>query len=243
MIPNFLGRPRRRGGAPAADPAAPAVPMTEAQRRSLLMAVALLIDYPEEERITGLLDAVAESAGELPEPAAAPLRHFLTAARELGPRGLAVHYVDTFDRRRRCTPYLSYYATGDTRARGAALLSFRELLAAVGLEPDPAREELPDHLAVVCEAAAREPGTVAGGDAIAAAALAAHRDGIEVLRHALADRGSPYAHLIEALVTALPALDEDTRRRYLDLVTAGPPAELVGTADLPFPMIRQENHA
>ena len=149
--------------------------------------------------------------------------------------------MDTFDQKRRCNLYLSYYATGDTRQRGVALLSFREMLAAVGLEQD--RDELPDHLCVVCEAAALEPGSPENGDTIAADVLATHRDGIEVLRHALAGRGSAYAGLLDALVTALPPLDEDTRERYLRLVTAGPPAELVGTLELPFPVSNQETRS
>ena len=88
-----------------------------------------------------------------------------------------------------------------------------------------------------------EPGSPDNGDTIAADVLATHRDGIEVLRHALAGRGSAYAGLLDALVTALPPLDEDTRERYLRLVTAGPPAELVGTLELPFPVSNQETRS
>ena len=76
-------------------------------------------------------------------------------------------YVETFDLRRRCCPYLTYYAFGDTRKRGMALLRFTHAYRANGFAL--ASEELPDHLAVVCEfaaalprartaAAAREPG-------------------------------------------------------------------------------------
>ncbi|NMF08715.1 nitrate reductase molybdenum cofactor assembly chaperone [Corynebacterium xerosis] len=214
--------------------------MTDDQRRTVLMAVATLLDYPGDDAETRW-DAVADALPSLPLAAADPLAAFLAHARTVGKRALEEHYVDTFDQKRRCNLYLSYYATGDTRQRGVALLSFREMLAAVGLEQD--RDELPDHLCVVCEAAALEPGSPENGDTIAADVLATHRDGIEVLRHALAGRGSAYAGLLDALVTALPPLDEDTRERYLRLVTAGPPAELVGTLELPFPVSNQETRS
>ena len=214
--------------------------MTDDQRRTVLMAVATLLDYPGDDAETRW-DAVADALPSLPLAAADPLAAFLAHARAVGKRALEEHYVDTFDQKRRCNLYLSYYATGDTRQRGVALLSFREMLAAVGLEQD--RDELPDHLCVVCEAAALEPGSPENGDTIAADVLATHRDGIEVLRHALAGRGSAYAGLLDALVTALPPLDEDTRERYLRLVTAGPPAELVGTLELPFPVSNQETRS
>lgn len=243
MALNFLGRPARRAAetARATAVAEPThVPMTDDQRRTVLMAVATLLDYPGDDADTRW-DAVADALPSLPLAAADPLAAFLAHARTVGKRALEEHYVDTFDQKRRCNLYLSYYATGDTRQRGVALLSFREMLAAVGLEQD--RDELPDHLCVVCEAAALEPGSPEAGDAIAADVLSTHRDGIEVLRHALAGRGSAYAGLLDALVTALPPLDEDTRERYLRLVTAGPPAELVGTLELPFPVSNQETRS
>lgn len=260
MTPNFLGRPARRAARAATATAGPAngtgtatadatgsagtaathVPMSDGQRRTVLMAVAALLEYPGDDA-ADRWDTVAAALPGLPPAPADALARFLAHARDVGTRALQEHYVDTFDQRRRCNLYLSYYATGDTRQRGAALLSFRELLSAVGLEYDG--DELPDHLCIVCEAAAREPGGPGTGDAIAADVLAAHRDGIEVLRQALAGRGSPYAGVIDALVTALPPLDDDTRERYLKLVTTGPPAEMVGTLDLPFPMSTQETRS
>ncbi|MBP2333185.1 nitrate reductase molybdenum cofactor assembly chaperone [Corynebacterium freneyi] len=243
MALNFLGRPARRAAeqARATEVAEPThVPMTDAQRRTVLMAAATLLDYPGGDA-ESRWDAVAQVLPDLPLEASDPLAGFIAHARAVGKRALEEHYVATFDQKRRCNLYLSYYATGDTRQRGVALLSFREMLAAVGLEQD--RDELPDHLCVVCEAAAREPGSPETGDAIAADVLATHRDGIEVLRHALADRGSAYSGVIDALVTALPPLDEETRERYLKLVTAGPPAELVGTLELPFPVSNQETRS
>lgn len=206
------------------------VRMTEAQRRCLFMIASLLLDYPDQ-RHAGILTAVEGQVGQLPPVVAREVTEFLAAARRLGHRGLETHFVETFDQRRRCSLYLSYYAVGDTRQRGAAILAFRQQLQALGF--GFRREELADHLGVILEAAAT-------GDAAAHAGateiLSAHRDGIEVLRAALQQVGSPFAHLVVALTMGLPEIDQDTADSYLQLIRSGPPAEMVGLGTpLPFP--------
>ncbi|MCZ9309007.1 nitrate reductase molybdenum cofactor assembly chaperone [Corynebacterium uberis] len=205
------------------------VTMTPAQRGIVAMAVAVLLDYPDdswEDRRA----AVAGQIAALPATPRELMAGFLRATAAESLLAAQARYVETFDQRRRCSLFLSYYAVGDTRQRGAALLAFKDYLADLGL--DLAREELPDHLCVVLEAAALEPS--------AFELLAAHRDGIEVLRSALEAVASPYAGLISALCTALPPIDEDTAQRYLELIRTGPPAEMVGLGQptaLPFPNI------
>jgi nitrate reductase delta subunit len=49
-----------------------------------------------------------------------------------------------------------------------------------------------------------------------------------VLRSAVAGVGSPYADIIEAVCLTLPPVDAETERRYLELISAGPPTEMVG---------------
>lgn len=213
------------------------VAVTSAQRATTHMIASLLLDYPEEGTITDRLDASeAALAGPdaPPEPVAAVLRRFIAAARDLGPRGLAEHYVETFDRRRRCCLYLTYYAVGDTRQRGSAILAFKEALAAAGWEMT--NDELPDYLPVVLELSARS------GDEIADVLLSSHREGIEVLRAALTDARSPYTDLVEAVSMTLPEIDEATADRIRALVAAGPPTETVGVTDvLPFPTLPVRN--
>ncbi|MGH3445395.1 MAG: nitrate reductase molybdenum cofactor assembly chaperone, partial [Nocardioidaceae bacterium] len=46
---------------------------------------------------------------------------------------VAQHYVETFDLRRRCALYLTYFRFGDTRKRGMAMLSFKSAYRAAGL--------------------------------------------------------------------------------------------------------------
>lgn len=206
------------------------VSMSESQRRSLFMMGSLLLDYPEEQYLETLA-IVEDQAAELPPKVAEEINQFLAAARELGLRGLQTHYVSIFDQRRRCSLYLSYYAVGDTRQRGAAILAFRQQLQSLGFEF--LREELADHIGVVLEAAATGDKRAHKG---ATEILSAHRDGIEVLRSALERFDSPFVHLLVALTMGLPEIDKQTADNYQELIRSGPPAEMVGLGTpLPFP--------
>lgn len=206
------------------------VRVKDEQRRIVAMAASLLLDYPGED-FDERLAAVDTVIDQLPPAIAAEFAAFTDAARALGLRGVEEHYVETFDQRRRCSLFLSYYSVGDTRTRGTAILAFRQALAQLGFEEQ--REELPDHLCVVLEAIALSEGEQ---HAQTVELLAAHRDGLEVLRAALGNVGSPFRHLIIAVAMALPQIDAATTHNYLDLIRSGPPAELVGIGTpLPFP--------
>lgn len=212
------------------------VDMSEHQRRLVFMIASLMLDYPGEGFVDKL-DAVEQQLDELPLPVASNVVEFVDHARVHGVRALEEHYVDTFDQRRRCSLFLTYYAVGDTRQRGTAILAFRQTLRQLGFESD--RDELPDHLCVVLEAAAL---AVPERFADATEVLAAHRDGIEVLRSALDNLTSPYRYLIIALCQALPEIDQDTADSYMELIRSGPPAELVGIGTpLPFPTSQPES--
>ena len=126
----------------------------------------------------------------------------------------------TFDLKRKCSLYLTYFATGDTRKRGTALVTIKYAYRAAGWEFDA--DELPDYLPTVLEFSALCE------DAIADALLASHREGIEVLRAALEAMDSLWAGVVRAVTQSLPPIDTATRERYLDLISAGPPAETVG---------------
>ncbi|CAB0582503.1 nitrate reductase molybdenum cofactor assembly chaperone [Corynebacterium diphtheriae] len=207
------------------------VVMSDEQRQTVFMAASLLLDYPDE-RWDSICRAVADECASLPSSIKPLFDSFLTHAGALNQRGMEEHYVECFDQRRRCSLYLSYYAVGDTRQRGAAILAFQEALETLGFFLD--REELPDHLCVVLEVAAKAAGKA---HQVATDMLAAHRDGIEVLRVALEHSGSVYASIIQAVCAALPEIDEQTRANFVDLITSGPPTELIGIeTPLPFPL-------
>jgi nitrate reductase delta subunit len=193
--------------------------LSENQRALAHMAASVLLDYPEPRRREHF-GRVAAAIESLPVEVADEFRAFLDAASALSQQELETHFTSIFDQKRKCCPYLSYYATGDTRKRGMALVSFVEAYRAAGWEVEDG--ELPDYLPMVLEFSARSDSP------IARELLASHRDGIEVLRTALESFGSPYAHLVAAVCRSLPEIDPETRDRYLRLVNDGPPTEMVG---------------
>lgn len=224
---NFVG--------PIPEAMVPAVEMTEEQRRILFMLASLLLSYPAEASdpeaaAEKVWQATRANLAALPDVVADHVAAFLDYAEGQGVRELQKDYVETFDMRRRCSMYLSYYSVGDTRQRGTAILAFRQQLEALGFAME--REELPDHLCVVLEAGAQAEGEA---HAKVTEMLAAHRDGIEVLRSALENCSSPYSHVVTAVCMALPKIDQETIDSYINLIRSGPPAELVGLGTpLPF---------
>jgi nitrate reductase delta subunit len=133
---------------------------------------------------------------------------------------LAARYVETFDLRRRAALELTYYAHGDTRERGMALLRLKKLYRAAGLPL--AGPELPDHLTVMLAFAALAP--EGHGEAL----LAEHRAAIELLRLSLHDLDSPYAHVLDAVAALQPGLTVRERHEVARLAREGPPEEAVG---------------
>ena len=182
----------------------------------------LLLDYPTVE-LLALLPTVRSASAELDERLRLPLLRVVDHLEAHPLAELEAEYVATFDHRRRCALYLTYYAYGDTRKRGVALVTFKQAYRAGGFEL--AEDELPDHLAVVLEFAS------SGGEEIWQAGirlLLEHRAGLELLRLALQDSGSPYAGALEAVSATLPALEGDDREAVARLAADGPPGEDVG---------------
>jgi len=179
----------------------------------------LLLGYPDEE-LLGRLPLLRAAAGALPPALADPLGRFLDHVASTPPDRLQAYYVATFDLRRRCNLYLTYFTCGDTRKRGMALLQIKHLYRRAGLVLDDA--ELPDHLAVVLEFAAT--GDPVRGERL----LTQYRPGVELIRLALEDAGSPYAAVLHAVCATLPPVDAADRAAVLRLAQQGPPTEEVG---------------
>jgi len=138
-----------------------------------------------------------------------------------------MEYVETFDNRRRCNLFLTYFAHGDTRKRGMALLRFKQAYLQAGFVLDDA--ELPDHLCVVLEFAA----TVDQG--LGRDLMLDHRAGLELLGLSLRELRSPWVHLIDAVTATLPPLRGDERDAVRRLAAEGPPEEEVGLAPFASP--------
>jgi nitrate reductase delta subunit len=181
--------------------------------------LSFLLRYPDEG-LAARRDELGAAVAALDEgPCRTALQRFLEGFAAPQPE-LAARYVETFDLRRRASLNLTYYAHGDTRERGMALLRLKKLYRAAGLPL--ASAELPDHLTVMLAFAAVAP------DGYGAQLLAEHRPALELLRLSLHDLRSPYAHLLDAVVTGLPALSVTERAEVARLAREGPPEEAVG---------------
>src|SRR5690606_161843 len=116
-------------------------------------SASLLLDYPSVETPERLA-AVREAAADLPSGVREPLLDCAVRLGEVSVEELQAEYVGTFDSRKRNNLFLTYFAHGDTRKRGLALLRFKQTYAQYGVEIDEstaAGAELPDHLCVVLE--------------------------------------------------------------------------------------------
>lgn len=181
---------------------------------------ALLLEYPTDE-LLGMLPTLRNAAAEVGEAARVALLTTIDGLDGVPLTELQARYVETFDLRRRCSLYLTYYAYGDTRKRGVALVQLKQAFRDAGWEP--VDSELPDHLAVVLELASAEGAQEAG-----LRLLLEHRAGVELLRLALLDAGSPYAGVLVAVCGTLPPLAGEDREAVARLAAEGPPGEDVG---------------
>ena len=182
-------------------------------------AASLLLGYPDEE-LLGRLPLLRAAVAPLPAGLAESLGRVLDHLEKTPLQRLQADYVATFDLRRRCCLYLTYFTHGDTRKRGMALLQFKHLYTRAGLTLTD--EELPDHLAVVLEFTAT--GDVARGERL----LCEYRPGLELIRLALEEAGSPYAWVLQAVSATLPPVEAADRAAVMRLAQQGPPAEEVG---------------
>ncbi|BBX95496.1 nitrate reductase molybdenum cofactor assembly chaperone [Mycobacterium lacus] len=199
--------------------------LSERDRRLVWRIAALLLDYPSAATLA-MVDQLTAAAGELPDSVREPLLHVLHELGTADPLQLAARYVETFDMRRRASLHLTYYAYGDTRKRGMALLRFKHAYRLAGMRLD--ESELPDFLPLVLEFAA----TVdrAQGERL----LSEHVPVLELLRLSLADSDSAYAPVLAAILATLPPISSADRRRIAELAAQGPPVEEVGLE--PFAM-------
>lgn len=178
----------------------------------------VLLQYPTLALFDGLdeLDRFAATAG--PKSARVSLQRFLGWLRATPATEVAQHYVRTFDLRRRCALYLTYYRHGDTRKRGMAMVVFKAAYRDAGYLV--ADDELPDYLPIVLDFAALCP----KGERL----LTSHRADLELLRRGLVKAESPYADVVAAVSAALPKLGKRELTQVRAAWRDGPPAEDVG---------------
>jgi nitrate reductase delta subunit len=199
-------------------------------------SASLLLGYPDR-RLLELLPVVEAAAARLPASFGDPLREVAAHLAATPLERLQADYVATFDTRRRCNLFLTYFLHGDTRKRGMALLRFKQTYLRGGFQLAESGEdaELPDHLCVVLEFGA----TV--DHELGRRLLIDHRAGLELLRLALRDCGSPWAPAVEVVTSTLPRLRGDEYEVVRRLAAEGPPEEEVGLSpyDGAHPLIAQ----
>ncbi|MGW4351484.1 nitrate reductase molybdenum cofactor assembly chaperone [Nocardia sp. NPDC004582] len=190
----------------------------DSERAAAWQVQSLLLGYPDEALLDSL-PLLARAVSALPEAVGASLQRVLSYLETSRPLAVATAYVDTFDHRKRFSPYLTWFLYGDTRKRGMALLRFKQVYQAAGLVLGD--DELSDHLAVVLEFASAHP---VPGERL----LVEHRAGIEVMRMALREFASPWTGVLESVSATLPVLRGSEREAVAKLIAAGPPGEDVG---------------
>jgi nitrate reductase molybdenum cofactor assembly chaperone NarJ/NarW len=186
----------------------------------VLQAASLLLQYPDR-RWRERLPVVEEALRRLPPGAPrAGLLALVEHARPCRAADLEEHYVEVFDRRRRCCLHLTWWTDGETRRRGLALARLKALYRTHGFELQGG--ELPDYLPVVLEFAAQ------GDVTLGLHLLQEHRPAIELLRLALTDIGTPYASVLTGLCALLPGVSPADEAAAVALARNGPPGESVG---------------
>jgi nitrate reductase delta subunit len=199
-------------------------------------SASLLLGYPDQD-LVGRLDLIRAASHTLPGPVGEAIRSTVVHLAGTDLRALQEEYVETFDTRRRCNLFLTYFAHGDTRKRGVALLRFKQTYLRSGFvldESDAGAGELPDHLCVVLEYAATIDQKLGFG------LLVDHRAGLELLRLALQDGGSAWAGAVEAVTGTLPPLGGDEWQAIRRLAAEGPPEEEVGLTPYATPAFDPE---
>ena len=189
-------------------------------------SASLLLNYPDEALLANAT-LVRHATQVLPQSVRESFTTFLDHLESTPLAALQTNYVETFDSRRRCNLFLTYFAHTDIRTRGLDLLRLKRTYRGSGFALDDS--ELPDHLCVVLEYAGTIDQTLGRG------LMLHHRAALELLRLSLRDLGSPWSSLVDAVCATLPALRGDERDAVRRLAAEGPPEEEVGLASIGTP--------
>ncbi|QEO13876.1 nitrate reductase molybdenum cofactor assembly chaperone [Agromyces intestinalis] len=188
-------------------------------RPIVYQAASVCLGYPDEG-VLGLAGVIRRALTESAPAAEASFAPLLDWWATTPAAEVQRAYVDVFDLSKRHALYLSYWTDGDTRRRGMVLAEFKQRYREAGLVLGDTGE-LPDHLPLVLEYARHRPDD--GADL-----LQSYRASLELIRIALAERGSPYAGVVAAVCATLPGRSPEDRQQAMAMAAAGPPSETVG---------------
>lgn len=165
------------------------------QARQLFRLTSHLLLYPDAHWHQGL-EEVERGIRELEGVAEAdPLCRFLWEVRQMEEGKWCTDYVNTFDFGRSTCLYVTYARCGEQRERGAELLKMKQQYRLAGWEPT--EEELSDYLPLMLEFASIAPVKHLS------ALFGPHLKAIQSIQEELVTKGSPYTHLLEAVLGGL----------------------------------------
>ncbi len=174
-----------------------------------------LLCRPDDEQVRRL-DVLRLVSTTLDDQVGKPLLRFIEYVMGVPVTQLAAEYATTFDPGSSCNPCLGYYAYGNARKRGMALLRLEQIYTAGGLRLTD--DEMPDHVAVMLRYAASAPQS-------GAALLGEHRAALQLLRLALRDSRSPWADVLDSVWATLPPLTGDQWLAVVKLAALADPIE------------------
>jgi nitrate reductase delta subunit len=189
------------------------------KREVIYQAASVCLSYPDDA-VLGSAPLIAAALRESAPKAAASFAPLLTWWEQTPTQQVREAYVETFDMSKRHALYLSYWTDGDTRRRGMVLADLKQRYRDAGLAVS-GTGELPDYVPLVLEFARHRPGE-------GAALMQEYRASLELIRIALAERGSPYAEVVASVCATLPGRSPADRQQAMALAAAGPPTESVG---------------
>lgn len=182
-----------------------------------LKSLSLILSYPTQElqAAASEIGGVLASDTRLTAATRRSLRPIVEALRDGDIYDLEEQYVMLFDRSRTLSLNLFEHVHGESRDRGAAMVSLLETYRDAGFEP--ATTELPDHLPVLLEFLSTRP------DSEAQEILADAAHIFEALNTRLARRESQYDAVFAALLQlAGGEADQEAVAQLLDLPDVDP---------------------
>ncbi|HEU0198900.1 MAG TPA: nitrate reductase molybdenum cofactor assembly chaperone [Burkholderiaceae bacterium] len=196
-----------------------------------LVALAALLDYPTRT-LHANVGLVAETLSDLGPIATRSLQPLLDHLARTDLIDLQETYVDTFDRGRRTCLNLFEHVHGDSRDRGQAMVDLLALYRKAGLELST--EQLPDYLPAFLEYLS----LLSPEEAHEHLAEVTHL--VRAIGAVLAQRGSPYAGVFDALLrfageaplTAETNAEDDTSFAAIDAAWKDEPVNFL---DAPAP--------
>lgn len=185
-----------------------------------LKVLSLLLGYPQAEMLEALdeMTEVIERENLLPQENRAAVLDFIEELRGADLLDAQERYVSLFDRGRALSLHIFEHVHGESRARGQAMVDLMRLYQSNGFEI--AVRELPDYIPLFLEYLSQQPRE---------AACELLRDAMPVLSllgARLAERGSPYSVIFDALA-GFAGKPDDLEAIRAQAATEGPDEALI----------------